>query len=156
MSTQKITPAPVRKSILVNAPQAHAFEVFTARFGSWWPKAHHIAPVEMQDAIIEPRPGGRWYEKGIDGSECLWGDVVVWQPPEKLVLSWHLNSQFKYDENVESEVEVRFIAQSEGVTRVELEHRITAVDAEAMRTAVDSPQGWSGLLALFAAQAQAA
>ena len=156
MSTHKITPAPVRKSIVVNAPQAHAFEVFTARFGSWWPKAHHIAPVEMQEAIIEPRQGGRWYEKGIDGSECLWGEVLVWQPPGKVVLSWHLNSQFKYDENVDSEVEVRFIAEGEGVTRVELEHRITASDAEAIRAATDAPQGWSGLLALFAAHAQAA
>ncbi len=154
MSTHKITPAPVRKSIVVNAPQARAFEVFTARFGSWWPKAHHIAPVEMQDAIIEPRQGGRWYEKGIDGSECLWGEVLVWQPPAKLVLSWHLNSQFKYDENVDSEVEVRFIAESDNVTRVELEHRITAIDAEAIRAATDSPQGWSGLLALYAEVAQ--
>jgi hypothetical protein len=29
---------------------------------------------------------------------------------------------------------------------VELEHRIVAVDAEAMRQAVDSPNGWSGIL----------
>ena len=86
----------------------------------------------------------------------LWGEVLVWQPPAKVVLSRHLNSQFKFDENVDSEVEVRFIAESDRVTRVELEHRITAADAEAIRAATDAPQGWSGLLALFAALAQAA
>lgn len=150
MSTKKITPAPVRKAIRVNAPQARAFEVFTARFGNWWPKSHHIGTVEMKDAIIEPRHGGRWYERGLDGSECQWGEVLVWQPPEKLVLSWHLNGQFKLDDSVESEVEVRFIADGPTATRVELEHRITAIDAETIRSAVDSPNGWSGLLAHYA------
>lgn len=150
MSTKKITPAPVRKAIRVNAPQARAFEVFTARFGNWWPKSHHIGTAEMKDAIIEPRHGGRWYERGLDGSECQWGEVLVWQPPEKLVLSWHLNGQFKLDDSVESEVEVRFIADGPTATRVELEHRITATDAETIRSAVDSPNGWSGLLGHYA------
>ncbi|MDE1939233.1 MAG: SRPBCC family protein [Alphaproteobacteria bacterium] len=154
MSQQRITAAPVRKTIHVNAPQARAFEVFTARFGSWWPKGHHIAAVEMKEAVIEPRRGGRWYEKGIDGSECQWGEVLVWEPPSKVVLSWRLNSKFQIDETIESEVEVRFIADGANATRVELEHRITSTDAEAIRAGVDSPQGWGGLLALYAEVAQ--
>jgi uncharacterized protein YndB with AHSA1/START domain len=150
----KIAAAPVRKSIVVKAPQAHAFEVFTLRFASWWPKSHHIASAEMADAIIEPRIGGRWYEKGLDGSECDWGRVLAWEPPSRVVLSWHLNGQFKIDQNMQSEVDVRFFAEDESTTRVELEHRITATDAEAIRAAVDSPNGWSGLLAAYAATAQ--
>jgi len=150
MNIHKITPAPVRKTIRVNAPQARAFEVFTARFGSWWPKSHHIGAADMKDAFIEPRKGGRWYETGIDGSECNWGEVLAWEPPSKVVLSWHLNSQFKYDDSIESQVEVRFIAEGAGATRVELEHRITATDAEAIHAAVDSPNGWTGLLAAYA------
>jgi len=149
----KITPAPVRKSIRVNAPRARAFEVFTTRFGTWWPKTHHIAAAEMKDAVIEPRAGGRWYEKGVDGSECDWGKVLVWEPPSRVVLSWHLNSQFKVDDAVDSEVDVRFIAESADSTRVELEHRLTAVDGEAIRAQVDAPNGWSGLLALYAQSA---
>ncbi len=154
MSRKKITAAPVRKSIVVNATQARAFEVFTTRFGSWWPKSHHIAAVEMKEAAIEPRQGGRWYEKGIDGSECRWGEVLVWDPPSKLVLSWRLNSKFQVDETLESEVEVRFIADGANTTRVELEHRIASVDAEALRGMVDSPNGWGGLLALYAEAAE--
>jgi uncharacterized protein YndB with AHSA1/START domain len=152
----KITPAPVRKTIVVKAPQARAFDVFTSRFGHWWPKSHHIGSAEMVEAIIEPRRGGRWYEKGVDGSECDWGKVLAWEPPSRVVLSWHLNGQFKIDQNVDSEVEVRFIAEASDSTRVELEHRITAVDAEAIRAAVDSPNGWSGLLAAYAESAQGA
>jgi uncharacterized protein YndB with AHSA1/START domain len=138
--------APVNKSIRVNAAQARAFEVFTARFDAWWPKSHHIGKAEMKEAVIEPRQGGRWYEKGEDGSECVWGKVLAWEPPHRLVLSWHINSKFQIDESVASEVEVRFIAESADVTRVELEHRIEAQDGEAMRTSVDSPGGWSSLL----------
>jgi uncharacterized protein YndB with AHSA1/START domain len=146
----KIAPAPVRKSIVVKAPQAHAFEVFTACFGSWWPKSHHMGKTEMQNVFIEPRKGGRWYEIGVDGSECLWGEVLVWEPPSHLALSWHLNSRFELDEEVESSVEVRFIAEDEKSTRVELVHHIRAADADGIRAAVDSPQGWSGLLGLYA------
>lgn len=146
----KITPAPVRKTIRVNVPRERAFEVFTARFGSWWPKSHHIAAAEMQTVVIEPRLGGRWYEIGVDGAECDWGKVLAWEPPQRLVLSWHLNGKFQLDENVESEVDVRFIADGADATRVELEHRITAPDAEIIRAAIDAPNGWTGLLDLYA------
>jgi len=150
----KITPAPVRKTIRVNVPPARAFEVFTARFGQWWPKSHHIAAAEMQNVVIEPRPGGRWYEIGVDGAECDWGKVLAWEPPARVVLSWHLNGKFQIDENVESEVDVRFIADGADATRVELEHRIAAPDAEIIRAAVDAPNGWTGLLDLYAKNAE--
>jgi uncharacterized protein YndB with AHSA1/START domain len=152
---QKIKVAPVRKTLQVNAPLARAFDVFTAGFGRWWPKSHHIATVEMKDAIIEPRVGGRWYEVGEDGSQCEWGRVLAWEPPARVVLSWHLNGKFQYDDAVESELDVRFIAENANVTRVELEHRIMAPDAEAIREGVDSPGGWSGLLEMFAKEAAA-
>src|SRR5438105_11161192 len=66
----------VRKTLTVNAPIERAFDVFTNGFGTWWPPTHHIAEVDMADAILEPRVGGRWYERGIDGSECDWGSVL--------------------------------------------------------------------------------
>ncbi|HLY05739.1 MAG TPA: SRPBCC family protein [Rhizomicrobium sp.] len=147
--------APVRKSITVNAPQAHAFDVFARRLDAWWPRAHHIAKPAMKEAVIEPRAGGRWYEKGEDDSECDWGRVLAWEPPSRLVLSWTVNGKFQIDETVESEVEVRFIAEGEKTTRVELEHRIAAEDAQALRDAVDSPGGWTGLLELYAKEAEA-
>jgi uncharacterized protein YndB with AHSA1/START domain len=146
---------PVRKSILVNAAQAHAFDVFAKRFDAWWPREHHIGKPAMKEAVIEPRAGGRWYEKGEDGSECDWGRVLAWEPPNRLVLSWTVNGKFQTDETVESEVEVRFIAESERATRVELEHRIAAEDAQTLREAVDSPRGWGSLLEIYAKKAAA-
>jgi uncharacterized protein YndB with AHSA1/START domain len=143
----------VKKSIRVNAAPQRAFEVFANRFDSWWPKDHHIGKSNMKQAVIEPHAGGRWYEKGEDGLECDWGRVLVWDPPSRLVLSWGINSKFVVDETVESEVEVRFIADGIGATRVELEHRILAADAQALRDAVDSPRGWGGLLEIYAAKA---
>lgn len=147
--------APVRKSITVNAPQAHAFDVFAKRFDAWWPKDHHIGKPAMAHAVIEPHAGGRWYEKGEDGSECDWGRVLVWEPPDRLVLSWTINGKFQVDNTVESEVEVRFLAEGENNTRVELEHRIAAEDAQALREAVDSPRGWGSLLDIYAKEAVA-
>jgi len=147
--------APVRKSIVVNAPQAHAFDVFARRFDAWWPRDHHIGKSAMAEAIIEPRAGGRWYEKGEDGAECQWGRVLAWEPPNRLVLAWKINGKFQVDESVDSEVEVRFLAESASRTRVELEHRIAAADAESLREAVDSPRGWEGLLEIYAKEATA-
>ena len=147
--------APVRKSISVNAPQAHAFDVFTRRFDVWWPRDHHIGKTAMKQAVIEPCTGGRWYEKGEDDSECEWGRVLAWEPPNRLVLSWTINGKFQVDGSVESEVEVRFVAEGDSRTRVELEHRIAAEDAEALRGAVDSPMGWGSLLEIYAKEAAA-
>ena len=147
--------APVRKKIVVNAPQTHAFDVFATRFDSWWPKDHRIGKSAMQEAVIEPRTGGRWYEKGEDGGECEWGRVLAWEPPARLVLSWTINGKFQVDESVESEVEIRFIPESANRTRVELEHRIAAADAQSLREAVDSPRGWGSLLETYARQVAA-
>ncbi len=149
-AAQKIRPAPVRKSVRVNAPQARAFEIFTAGIARWWPSQHTILKSPLKLTIVEPRIGGRWYQTGEDGSESDLGKVVAWEPPGKVILSWRFNSKFEFDDDVESEVEVRFFAEGANATRVELEHRIFAVDGEALRNAVDTPGGWTGIMESFA------
>jgi hypothetical protein len=49
----------VRKTITVAASQQRAFEVFTAQFGTWWPKDYHIGEAVMADFVLEPKVGGR-------------------------------------------------------------------------------------------------
>ncbi|HEY2069338.1 MAG TPA: SRPBCC family protein [Rhizomicrobium sp.] len=151
----KITPAPVKKTIRVQAPQAKAFDVFT-RIDGWWPKGHHVGKAPLKTAIIEPFVGGRWYHISEDGSEDVTGYVRAWQPPERLVVSWRLNSKFVADDSVDSEVEVHFIAESPTTTRVELEHRVTAVDGEAISTAVGAPNGWTAIMEIYAQSVEAA
>ena len=95
--------------------------------------------------------------RGEDGSECEWGKVLVWEPPTRVVLGWQLDPDFKFDPNVVTEVEVRFIAEGEGGTRVELEHRNLerfGEHAAKVREAFESPGGWSGLLESFAKLAE--
>ena len=151
-----IMPAPVRKSIRVSAPPERAFEVFTAGIGRWWPKSHHIGAADLDTHVIEPREGGRWFERGVDGSECEVGKVLVWDPPARLVLAWQLTPEWKYDPNLITEVDVQFIAEGANATRVELEHRNLermGDGADAMRQRIDAPDGWGGLLQLFAQSA---
>lgn len=144
----------VRKTIFVNAPQAHAFAVFTERLGDWWPlQRYHIGSQAAQTAILEPGVGGRWFERAADGSECDWGRVLVWEPPHRLVLSWDIGADWKFDPDLGTEVDVRFIAEGADRTRVELEHRRLeryADKAAEMRGIFDSEGGWSALLAAFA------
>jgi uncharacterized protein YndB with AHSA1/START domain len=153
-----ISPAPVRKSVRVSAPQARAFEVFSAGIGRWWPKSHHIGSSELDAHVIEPKANGRWYERGVDGVECEVGKVLVWEPPARLVLGWQLTPDWKFDPNLITEVEVRFIPDGANATVVELEHRNLdrlGAHADAFRQRIDSPEGWGGLLQLFAQTAAA-
>lgn len=150
----KITPAPVRKSIRVNAPQAKAFDVFTAGIGKWWPKSHHIGSAPLNTVRIEPFVGGRWTQFSEDGTEYDNGIVRVWQPPERVVLTWRLNSKFQIDDTVDSEIDVRFLADGDTATRVELEHRITAEDGDVIAVAVGAPNGWTAIMAVYAEAAE--
>lgn len=144
--------APVRKQLVVRASQTRAFEVFTGEMSRWWPATHSILKSPLKESIVEPRVGGRWYAVGEDGSTCQTGYVIAWQPPEALVLAWQINADWQYDPELITEVEVKFIAQSSGTTRIELEHRYLermGEKAAAARKAVDSPGGWDGILAAF-------
>jgi uncharacterized protein YndB with AHSA1/START domain len=148
---------PVKKEVIVNASQEHAFRVFTEGMDRWWPRQHHVGKSPMARQLLELRPGGRWYAVCEDGSECDVGKVLLWDPPRRLVLAWQLTSDWQYDVNFLTEVEVNFTAESPKATRVVLEHRDlerygkTAPD---LRKSIDSPDGWPLLLEKFAKVAE--
>jgi uncharacterized protein YndB with AHSA1/START domain len=146
-----ITVAPVRKQVRVNAAPQRAFEIFTAGMKRWWLPSHSINKSPISDIVMEPRVGGRWFERGQDGSECQWGQVLAWEPPRRLVLTWQISPQWQFDPNLVSEVEVRFVPDNGG-TRVELEHRLDGYGdaAEQMRQVFEGANAWSGLLEKFA------
>ena len=151
-----IVPAPVRRSIEVNASQAKAFDVFARKPSSWWPKTHKIGKAPLVEAVIEPKVNGRWYERGDDGTECQWGYVIAWEPPQRLLLAWQLNAKFEFDPNLVTEVDVRFVALTADRTRVELEHRLLERLGDAAQAAAErigSDNGWMGILRAFAAVA---
>src|SRR5437016_1958287 len=114
----------VRKAITVEAPQKTAFEVFTVKMTTWWPlDTHHIGKVEAKEVVFEPKVGGRCFERGVDGSECVWGHVLVWEAPKRVVFTWEISSEWQSDPKTVTEVEVLFISEGPSKTRVELEHR---------------------------------
>ena len=151
--------APVHKSVVVQASPAQAFEVFTAGIDRWWPKSHGIGTAPVRESIIEPFVRGRWFAKCEDGTEAVVGHVLVWLPGERFVVTWEINAEWKPDPrpSFTSEVEVRFMPDTAGRTRVELEHRnferMGMPDGETMRKGVDG--GWPGLLELFAKEVSA-
>ncbi|HEY1709054.1 MAG TPA: SRPBCC family protein [Rhizomicrobium sp.] len=155
--TKTITIAPVRKTLTVNATQAHAFTVFTGGIDRWWPKTHQLGKAPLARTVIEPRQGGRWYTIHEDGEEITVGHMLVWDEPNRIVFSWEIDSEWKPDAKVASEVEVRFTAEGTNVTRVELEHRKFEVLGEAggekMRSDVGG--GWPRILDLFKQEAEA-
>lgn len=155
MSTNAL--AAIKKSVVVNVSQQRAFDVFTTGVDTWWPRSHHIGESPLEEFIIEPRQGGRWYGRSVDRSEGQAGCVLVWEPPERLVLAWQLTGEWKYDPDFVTEVEVHFIAEAPGRTRVELEHRNLdrfGTHESEIRATFTSDGGWPGLLAMFAAAAE--
>ncbi len=145
----------VTKSIVVEVPRVQAFEFFI-RQEAWWPVAtHHLAESPGEIVILEPFVGGRWYERGHDGSECDWGRVLIWEPPRRIVLSWQVGPGWVYepDQTKGSEIEVRFLAESQHRTRVEFEHRHLeryGEQAERMRAILEAPEGAVGVLRAYA------
>lgn len=144
------TDTSVFTSTVVQAPIERAFQVFTEGMPSWWPSDHHILEGELAEMVFEPRAGGRIVDRGADGSECAWARILAYEPPHRLVFSWDINAQWKYETDPEktSEVEVRFLAEGPDRTRVELEHRELQRHGEGwegMRDAVGSPGGWPGV-----------
>jgi uncharacterized protein YndB with AHSA1/START domain len=149
--------AVVRKSARVQAPIERAFSVFVEQMETWWPAEHHIAAQPFQSIFVEPRAGGRWYERDADGNECEWGRVLVWEPPHRVTLSWHLGPDWEFnpDPAKASEVEIRFTAEAPSTTVVELEH--SAIERhgegyEQLRDLLDGPDAWTLTLARFAAK----
>ena len=114
--------APVKKSITVKASAKHAFEVFTAGFDTWWPRSHHIGKAPLKKAIMEGHIGGRCYSEQTDGTECDWGRITTLGTAGAFCDG---TAQWDYQPDVmkSSEVDVRFTPESDGTTRVDLEHR---------------------------------
>jgi uncharacterized protein YndB with AHSA1/START domain len=152
--TTEIDPNSVRKVLSVKAPPEVAWRVFTQQLGAWWPLDNYkIGKAKAVDAVIEPREGGRWYERGEDGSTCDWGRVLAWDPPKRLVLSWDISADWQPDPNLKTEIEIKFAPEGKDGTLVELEHRHLdryGARRDEMRRIFDTEGDWGRLLQMFA------
>ncbi len=141
---------PITGTITVSIPIQQAFEIFTGSVDTWWPHQYHIGQAEVAEVVLESCEGGRWYERGVDGSECDWGRVLAWEPPERVVFSWQINGMWQFDPDPAhaSEIETRFRAVGPEQTVVEVEHRYfeRLVGGQGVRDAINGGGGWMQLL----------
>jgi uncharacterized protein YndB with AHSA1/START domain len=147
--------ATVRKQIVVDAPVGRAFTVFTERFGDFKPREHNLLAAPITETVFEPHVGGNIVDRAADGTECRWARILAYEPPERVVFSWDISPRWELEPDPDhaSEVEVRFIAETPGRTRVELEHRYLERHGpgwEGMSQGVSDERGWPLYLARFA------
>ena len=150
------TVEPIRRDVVVEIGQARAFALFTAEMTSWWPPEHHIGSAPIEEIVIEPRVGGRWFTRHQDGTETSTGVVTVWEPPGRFVVTWQIGADWRFHDDLVTSVDVRFEPESPERTRVVLEHRdldAFGADAVAMREMFDSPGAWDATLAAYAGKA---
>ena len=144
--------APVRKTVTVPLDPSRAFELFTARFGEWWPLATHS--VWLEDAALVRFPceaGGVITETMRDGSTCAWGTVTSWDPPAAVCFTWHPGQQ----ESWAGDIEVHFTPDGAGRTVVTLTHSGWERRADGARARLGYDSGWEPVLAAFGAAAAA-
>jgi uncharacterized protein YndB with AHSA1/START domain len=145
----------IRTEVVVDAAQDRAFKLFTEQFDQIKPREHNMLGVDIVESVFEARAGGRVYDRGIDGSECQWARVLAYEPPERIVFTWDISPywQLETDLSRASEVEIRFIAESQERTRVTLEHRHLDRHGdgwEGLRAGVEGDAGWPLYLARYA------
>ena len=157
MTIQSTSDVHVTRSITVPLTPAAAFDLFTQRMSEFWPSSHSIGASPFEAVVMEPRVGGRWYERSAEGVECEWGRVLAWEPPHRAVLAWQLNADWTYDPAFESDVTVSFTEIEAGRTKVELRHghleRFGERAAE-MQATFESPGAWDSILAAYAGAVQ--
>jgi uncharacterized protein YndB with AHSA1/START domain len=139
----------VRGRVQVDCTVQEAFVLFTTRMGEWWPL--HLASYgggRANEIFLEPRVGGRFFERFTDGDELQVGSVVACEPPRRITFTWKTA-----DWEGETEVEVTFTPQKEG-TRVDLEHRgFERLGAIGPDIAAKFRGGWPDVLETYARRA---
>jgi hypothetical protein len=144
---------PIRLAFDVDCPVDHAFDVWTHRIADWWPADHTVSGEASLHVVLEPRVGGRIFERLATGVEHDWGEVTAWEPPSRLGYLWHL----RRDRADATEVEIRFVDRGDATTRVEIEHRgWERLGAEGEEWRDRNRGGWATLLPRYQAAAGSA
>jgi uncharacterized protein YndB with AHSA1/START domain len=117
-------------ALRVPADPARAFEAFTTEIGSWWrPNGlFQFTRDRTGTMAFEPGPAGRLVEVYADGSTFTVGEVLTWDPPHRLVLTWR-HASFAPDQSTELHVsfaeagtETRVVVEHYGWDRIPAEH----------------------------------
>jgi uncharacterized protein YndB with AHSA1/START domain len=134
---------PLSLSFTVECPVEHAFTVWTARISLWWPGGHTVTGEDGVEVVLEPRVGGRIFERTRGGAEHDWGEITAWEPPRRLAYLWHL----RRDRADATDVEITFTDAGDGRTAVAIEHSgWDRLGAQGPGWREANRGGWGGLL----------
>ena len=137
--------APVIRAAWVQRTPSDAFAIFTDEIGAWWPLPTH--------GLFGSDAGGLGFRDGLliehatDGRETTWGEILVWEPPERLVITWHPGRE----PGDSSQVAVTFEPEGDG-TRVVVQHdgwETFGEEAMARRRTYAGPSAWGSVLDHF-------
>jgi uncharacterized protein YndB with AHSA1/START domain len=143
---------PLRMSYEIRCPAEHAFEIWTTRLSTWWPRGHSASGDPDTLVVLEPRPQGRIYERTPDGTEIDWGEITFWSPPRRLSYLWHITR----DRSEATNVELTFVDQGDGTTRLDIVHSgWENLGAEGRQWRDANTSGWNAVFPNFVAAAEA-
>src|SRR5262249_12021420 len=107
---------PLRVELELRLARARLLRVCAPLRATWAPRSHTMSG-SLSAIPFEPRAGGRIVERA-PGGEHEWGEVLAWEPPERLRCLWH---PF-FDRSEATEVGITFRAVAAG-TAVRIEQR---------------------------------
>jgi hypothetical protein len=139
---------PLRVSVDVDCTADHAFDTWTSRIGTWWPRGHTVSGDPDATVVLEPRVNGRIFERTPDGREFEWGEVTGFDRPRRLAYLWHI----RRDRSDATDVEITFVPLDDGSTRVDIvQTGWERLGAEGRSWRDANAGGWNGLLPRFVA-----
>ena len=136
---------PLRVELVVDCPPEHAFAVWTEHIDLWWPRSHTVSGDPLR-VVLEPRVGGRLFERTVAEGEIDWGEITRWDPPKELGYLWHI----RRDRADATDVRITFSPSEDGGTHVRITHdgwERLGGDGQQWRDA--NQGGWAGLLPHF-------
>jgi hypothetical protein len=141
---------PLRITFSVACAPEQTFGLWTEETSSWWPLSHTVSAETGVEIIIEPGVGGRIYERTPAGVEYEWGQITLWEPPNRIGYLWHL----RQDRADATEVDITFAADQHDGTEVSIEHRgWERLGARGPERRQQNEHGWDSLLPHFQAAA---
>ena len=143
---------PIVRTVTVARSQEDAFRLFTEGIAEWWPTlSHSVFGERARSVVFEAKEGGRIFELTDAGEEAEWGNVLAWEPPQRVVFDWSPDP----GATTPTEVEVTFTADGEQ-TRVELTHRgweRLGTEGPVKRASYSAADGWTQVIGRYVATA---
>ena len=129
----------IEQEARLDAPPDRVFQALTQNIGEWW-GAPYARSENSETMILEPKVGGRFYEKFSGEDGWLWATVLGIKTNEYLVLSGSFGTRLPLHAVLTLELE----AYEEGKTILKLSYR--AYGALNENTKLAYAKGWRDLL----------